>query len=73
MKELIEKLPLKMGDEAYVIRDYKGTKVIHVGKVSEMFFDENMNIRYVVKHVGRGLYGEKVFGTYVEALQKLEE
>lgn len=65
--------PCKIGDTVWAIRNYSGTNKVVPGKVSEMFFREDMSICIVVKHVARGIWGEVVFGTYEQAKAVLEE
>lgn len=71
MKKIIESLPLKIGDRAYTIVNYKGTKKIKIGVVSQMYFSEEMELVISVKNICRGLYGKKVFKTYLEAYEAL--
>lgn len=66
-------LPLKMGDTAWAIKNHKGTKYVHEGKVSEMFFTQDMKLCFVVKHVARGEFGKTVFATREEAEKVLAE
>lgn len=72
MERFIELLPLKIGDTAYTIINYKGTKKIKCGVVSKMSFGQNMELVISVKNLGHGLYGKKIFKTYSEALMALE-
>lgn len=65
-------LPCKIGDTVWVIRNYRGVNHPQLGEVSEMFFDVDMALQIVVKHVGRGKFGEKVFRTLEEAEQALK-
>lgn len=65
-------VPCKIGDTVWAIRNYSGTNKVVSGKVSEMFFREDMSICIVVKHVARGLWGKVVFGTYEQAKAALE-
>lgn len=72
MKRILELLPLRIGEQAYTIVNYKGAKKIKCGVVSQMYFGENMELVVSVKNLGRGLYGKKVFKTYCEALEELQ-
>lgn len=65
-------LPCKIGDTVYCIRNFKGQNRIKKGFVSEMFYRKDMELMIVVSHIGRGLYGEKVFNTMEEAEQYLK-
>jgi len=60
-------VPCKIGDAAWVIRSYKGKKHLQKGIISEMFFTDHMELMIVVKHIGRGIWGKKVFATHAEA------
>lgn len=66
-------VPCKIGDTVWVIRSYKGIKHVQQGTVSEMFFTEHMRLMITVKHIARGCWSEKVFGSLTDAVQKLEE
>jgi hypothetical protein len=67
------RLPLKMGDTAWAIRNHKGTKYAFEGKVSEMHFTQDMRLCISVKNVARGEFGKTVFATREEAEQSLAE
>lgn len=60
-------LPCKIGDYVWAIRSYRGHKHPQRGIVGEMFFTQDMKLMIVIKHVARGVWGEKVFATYEEA------
>lgn len=62
----VVEVPLRMGDEAFVLRSFHGHFVPKKGRVSEMYFTDNMQVCYILKGVGRGLYGSKVFKTEEE-------
>lgn len=67
------KLPCKIGDTVWAIRNYHSTKKIMAGKVSEMYYvGEEMKLCIVVKHVSRGTWGKNVFGSYEETLNYME-
>jgi hypothetical protein len=59
-------LPLKIGDEAWVIRRYQGTAHAKKGIVTEMFYTQKMELCVVVGKLARGKIGEKVFLTQEE-------
>lgn len=65
-------LPCKIGDTVWTIRHYHSTKRPQQGIVSEMYFTEDMKLHIVVKHIGRGEWGKKVFATYEEAQAAIE-
>jgi len=66
-KKKIVKLPVKIGDEVWCIRNVKGKNVSQNGIVHEMFFNEAMELIIVARYVARGIFGEKVFLTKEEA------
>lgn len=66
-------LPCKIGDVAWGIRSYKGVLVPQQGKVSNMFFTDDMKLCIVVQHICRGEWGKKVFATKEEAELALAE
>lgn len=70
---LLLKLPCKIGNTAYAIRDYKGVKKIQKSIISEMYYTKNMELMIVAKYVGRGKFGEKIFPTEQEAQAALEK
>ena len=61
------KLPCKIGDRVWAIRNWKGVPNASEGIVSEMFFNKDMELMIVVKHIARGKWGEKVFATQEDA------
>lgn len=60
-------LPCKIGDTVWCIRNFHGHKHAQEGIVSEMNFTKAMKLQIVVKYVGRGQWGEKIFPTQEEA------
>lgn len=70
---LLLRLPLKMGDEAWAIRNYKGITYAQKGFVNEMFFSKDMRLVIVVKNIARGEFGKTVFLTRKEAEQALKQ
>jgi hypothetical protein len=60
-------LPCKIGDEVWFAKQYKCHKHPRKGVVSEMYFVDDMSLHIVVKSIGRGRWGERVFGTCEEA------
>lgn len=56
-------LPCKIGDTVWCIRNFHGHKHAQEGIVSEMLFTKAMKLQIVVKYVGRGHWGEKIFPT----------
>lgn len=66
-------LPLKVGDEAYILRNQIGGLCIRHGTVSEINITHQHRPMFTVRYVGRGYYGETVFKTLEEAAMKLDE
>lgn len=64
-------IPCKIGDTVWAIRNYKGSKLIQQGIVSEIFFVGDMQLCIVVKNCIRGTWGITVFPSYEEAHQYL--
>lgn len=60
-------LPCKIGDEVWFAKRYKCHKHPRKGVVSEMYFLSDMTLHIVVKSIGRGEWGKRVFGTCEEA------
>lgn len=57
-------IPCRMGDEVWCIRRYNGGgRVPMLGKVSQMYFTDDMQLAIVVKYIGRGMWGKQVFPT----------
>ena len=61
------KLPCKIGDRVWAIRNWKGVPNASEGIVSEMFYTKDMELMIVVKHISRGKWGETVFATQEDA------
>ena len=64
---------VKVGDSVWVIRNYKGVPHPQNGEVAEVFFNKQMRLMIVVKHIARGEWGKTVFLTRAEAEKALEE
>ena len=62
---LIE-LPCKIGDTVYGIRRYQD-RIVKYETVSEMFYNQNMELIIAIKNVCRGCWGKQIFGTREEA------
>lgn len=69
---LIE-LPCKIGDAVYGIRRYHSDRKVQSGVVSEMYFSQKNRLIIVIKHIGRGYWGESIFGSFEEAEAALKE
>ena len=72
-KSRFVELPCKIGDTVWCIRNFHGHKHPQVGIVSEMSFTKDMELQIVVKYVGRGHWGEKIFPTREAAEEALKE
>lgn len=70
---LLLRLPCKMGDTVWTIRNYRGIKHPQKGVVDSMFFTKDMRLLIVVKHIARGEWGKEVFSTKEEAEKALAE
>ncbi len=67
-------IPCKIGDEVYAIRMFKGKRQVKKGIVTDMHFLSDrgryeMKLVIVVGYICRGCWGERVFGSYEEALE----
>lgn len=69
---LIE-LPCKIGDAVYGIRRYHSERKVQSGVVSEMYFSQKNRLIIVIKNIGRGYWGESIFGSQEEAEAALKE
>ena len=65
-------LPCKIGDTVYGVRRYRD-RIVKSGIVSEMYFNQNMELIIVIKNLCRGFWGENIFGTKEEAEAALKE
>lgn len=63
----VDVLPLKIGDEAWVIRNFNGTKHVKKGKVTAMVYTQKMELCVTVGKLALGRIGEKVFLTKEDA------
>ena len=66
-EDVVERPPCKIGDIVYAVRNFGGTKKIIAGKVTEMYFTDDMRIAIGVKHIAKGFWGQRIFGSYEEA------
>ena len=65
-------LPCKIGDTVYGIRRYQD-RIVKSGTVSEMFYNQNMELIIAIKNVCRGCWGKQIFATLEEAEAALKE
>ena len=63
----------KIGDEVWAIRNFKGVKHAKRGRVSEMFYTNDMRLMIVVRYISRGEWGKTVFPTQAAAESALRE
>lgn len=63
--------PCKIGDTVFGLRRMGERRLLKCGKVSAMFYNEDMELVIVASHVCRGLWGQHVFGTQAEAEEAL--
>lgn len=68
---LLIELPVRIGEVAWAIRNYRGTKYAQKGFVNEMYFTQDMKLHIVVKNIARGEFGKTVFLTRSEAEEAL--
>ena len=66
-------IPCRLGDKVWAIRNYSGHKKAIEGKVSEMYFIEEMTLVIVVKNVARGRWGKTIFATREECERAINE
>lgn len=57
----------KIGDKAWCIRLYHSKRCASKGIIDHIYFDKDMDVVYVVRGIGRGKYGTKIFKTKEEA------
>lgn len=66
-------IPCKIGDPAWVIKNFGGVLIPKQGNVSEMFFTWDMRLMIVVKNQARGEWGKQVFATYEDAERRCRD
>lgn len=62
-----------IGDQAWCIRKHTGGVTAMAGIVSNIRFDENMELVYTVKFIGQGKWGDRIFPTYEAAMEAMNE
>lgn len=70
---LLVRLPCKIGDAVWAIRNYRGTRYAQQGFVNDMYLTQEMKLIIVVKNIARGEFGKEVFLTKEDAEMKLAE
>lgn len=61
------KLPCRIGDWVWIVRNYKGVIKPTHGRVKAMFFTNDMKLRIAVRNIGQGEWGKDIFETQEEA------
>ena len=64
-------LPCRIGDKVFGLRRYGDQRLLKYGRVSQMYYDDEMNLVVCAHHVCRGIWGKDVFATEAEALEAL--
>lgn len=67
------KLPCRVGDEAWGIRNINGTPHIKHGRINQMYYSSDMSLIICVKGVAKGTWGTTVFPTLVAAEKYIED
>ena len=60
-------LPCKIGDKVFGLRRYNDQRLLKTGKVSQMYYDDDMNLVICVRQVCRGIWGRDIFGNEADA------
>lgn len=72
-EKMIVDIPCKIGDTVYAIRKFNGVPVIRKGKVSAMYYLDDMRLAIVVRGIARGMWGKVIFASYEEAEKAIAE
>lgn len=64
-------LPCKMGDSVWGLRRYRDQRLLKYGKVSQMYYDNEMRLVVVMRNCCRGIWGKTIFATKEDALAEL--
>lgn len=64
-------VPCKIGDHVWCIRRFHGVVKPMLGEVTQMYFSNDMKIIIVVKYIGAGEWGKRIFPTYEAAMEAL--
>jgi hypothetical protein len=65
------KVPCKIGDCVWGVRNYRGMMKPSKGIVSGMFFTDDMELRIVVRNICQGEWGKEIFATRKEAFESI--
>ena len=60
-------LPCKIGDKVFGLRRYNDQRLLKCGKVSQMYYDDDMNLVICIRQVCRGIWGRDIFGNEADA------
>lgn len=66
-------VPCKIGDTVWVVANYRGSKTIKQGVVSQMFFLANMRLCICAQGIRRGEWGKVIFPTREAAEARVAE
>lgn len=69
----IIRVPCKIGDSVWAIRQTSGGKRLFSTVVSEMYINAERKLVIVAKNVARGYFGETIFADYEDARAALAE
>lgn len=61
------RVPCRVGDTVWVLRNYNGTLHPQIGQVSDLAITRDLRLVITIKHIARGEWGKEVFATYEEA------
>lgn len=65
--------PCAIGDTMWCIKNQSGKMTAQSGIVNEMFYTTDMRLMIVVKYVGRGSYGDKIFSDRESCQKRADE
>ena len=66
-------IPLRIGDIAWGIKNYKGEKIVKSAEVKEIFFTRNMELAVRVHRLRSGILGKDVFLAEEDAKRALKQ
>ena len=68
-----ELIPCKIGDKVFGLRRYGDQRLLKTGRVTSMFYNENMELVISAYQITRGIWGKHIFATVEEARAALAE
>lgn len=71
-KSTFIEVPCKIGQTAWIIRNFKGTIRPYAGTIDALNINKDMQLIVNVKYLGCGLWGEKVFPSEAAALEAIK-